>query len=187
MVNDEAKLGATEGDISQERAPGQTETEALGKQIEELNAKAEDYLDKYRRSVAEFANYRKRQERDREQQTLRYQMDVMRKLLPVVDDFERALDNVPEGFDEHGWVEGMRLIWHKLETLLQDFGVKAIEAVGQPFDPNFHSALMQAESDSYPAGVVMEELQRGYTMADQVLRPTVVKISNGKATETSEL
>jgi molecular chaperone GrpE len=155
------------------------ELEALRGEAREWHAKADEWLDSYRRSVAEFSNYRKRIEREREQQTLRISMDLLKRLIPIMDDFERALKNVPEEANGSSWVEGITLIERKMWAILQGFQVAPIEALGQPFDPNLHSAVMQAESDTYPAGIVMEELQRGYRVADQVLRPAMVKVSSG--------
>lgn len=153
--------------------------EELIRETDQWRQKAEEYLDKYRRSVAEFSNYRKRQERERAEQALRTRAEVLRKLLPVVDDFERAVDSIPEQFTDAGWVEGVLLIERKLSSILKGFEVVPIEALGKPFDPNFCSALMQCESDEHPPGTVMEELQKGYLIADRVLRPTIVKVSTG--------
>jgi len=153
--------------------------ETLRKELEASRAQAEQWLDQYRRSVAEFANYRKRQEREREQQVVRIKIDVLKRLLPALDDLERALRHVPDGLQETTWLEGVALIGRKLQGLLEEFQAQPIEALGKPFDPNYHAALLQEESDAYPAGTVIEELQRGYLLADQVLRPTLVKVSNG--------
>ena len=175
-----------------EQAPGPSgtgeeekidEMEELRQQAEEWRSKADELLDKYRRSVAEFSNYRKRQDRDREQQRLRLSMEVMRQLLPVMDDFDRALQNIPDGLSESEWLEGVELVDRKLKALMEGFQVVPIEAVGKPFNPAFHSALMQEESDDYPDSTVMEELRRGYLLADQVLRPSLVKVSRRTASE----
>jgi len=154
-------------------------TEELLQEIERWREKADEYLDKYRRSVAEFANYRKREERTREEEALRTSARVLRRLLPVVDDFERAIGSIPEEFVEAQWVEGILLIQRKLTSILESFQVVPIEALGKPFDPSYHEALMEGESSEHPAGTVMEELQRGYLIADRVLRPTIVKVSSG--------
>ena len=147
--------------------------------LQELQSKADEYLDKYRRSAAEFSNYRKRQERERTQQMLRSKISILGQLLPVVDDLERALDHVPEDQAEVGWVQGMVLIEQKMKKLLEGFGVVPIETVGERFDPEFHSGLMKEESDAYPVNTVMEELQRGYLIDGKVLRAAMVKLSLG--------
>lgn len=155
-------------------------------EAEKWRAQAETYLDQYRRSMAEFSNYRKRQERDQQQQEQRLTIDVLKPLLPIVDDLQRAVRNVPTEFAGNPWVEGVALIERKVMTLLAGFQAVPIVALGQPFDPNFHAALMQSESDEYPAGVVMEELQTGYKVGEQVLRPTLVKVSSGPGPQAQQ-
>jgi len=163
-----------------------SEIEALRREVEEWRAKSDELLDKYKRSLADFANYRKRQDRDREDQSLWIKADVLRQFLPVLEDFERALKNVPGEYAKAGWVEGITLIERKLNSVLAKFEVSPIEALGKPFDPAFHSALVTEASDEYPPGIVMEELQRGYCLADRVLRPAVVKVSNGPASQKAD-
>jgi molecular chaperone GrpE len=148
-------------------------------EVAEWQAKADEYLDKYRRSVAEFANYRRRQDRERESEVRRISMQVLRHLLPPLDDLDRALASVPSEHRDSPWVEGVRLIDRKLRAILDEFHVKPIEAAGKTFDPRYHSALLQEASDTYPEGTVMEELQHGYMLGDDVLRPAVVKVSKG--------
>jgi len=162
------------------------EIEALRREVAEWRAKADELLDKYKRSLADFVNYRKRQDRDREEETLRIRMDVIRQFLPVVDDFERALKQVPDEYAKASWIEGITLIERKLKSILANLQVSPIEALGQPFDPNLHSALLMDHSDEYPPGTVMEELQKGYRLADRVLRPTIVKVSNGPKDQKAE-
>jgi len=167
-----------EQSVNEQQGEGQP-TPAPVDEVTERQAKADEYLDKYRRSVAEFANYRRRQDREREGEARRISMQVLRRLLPPLDDLDRALDSVPPEHRDSPWVEGVRLIDRKLRGILDEFHVKPIEAAGKPFDPRYHSALLQEESDTHPEGVVMEELQRGYIMGDDVLRPSVVKVSKG--------
>lgn len=153
---------------------------------EDWQAKAEEWLDKYRRSAAEFSNYRKRMDRERARQRQQLQMDLLRKLLPIVDDFERALANIPEDRQDFEWVEGVMLIERKLQNLLKEMGVDIIAAEGEPFDPNYHHALLREESEEYPEGIVLEELQKGYLLEDRVLRPTMVKVSSGPGSRTDK-
>jgi molecular chaperone GrpE len=161
----------------------QEPSEALQQEIEEWRNKADAYLDKYRRSAAEFSNYRKRLEREREERTLRLRSMVLGRLLPIVDDLERAIQNVPDEVAESDWTQGIILIERKLKALLQEFDVVPIEAEGKPFDPYYHEALMQEESDEYPEGIVSGEMEKGYMIADHVLRPTRVKVSTGPGPE----
>ena len=161
------------------------ELEALRQEVETLRTESEELLDKYRRSLADFANFRKRQERDREQEFRRLMMDVLRQFLPIVDDFRRANENVPQSLADSEWVAGVQLIERKIEKMLEQYEVTPIDALGKPFDPHFHSALVQEESDEYPAGTVAK-MQRGYMMGDDVLRPTLVKVSSGPGTKDAE-
>jgi len=147
--------------------------------IEALQAQADDYKDKYLRSVAEFSNYRKRQDREREQQTWRIKASVLKDLLDPLDDFRRALEHVPDSEQDSDWVRGIMLIEQKLLGLLSQYNVTPIDAVGKPFDPGYHDALLRAPSDEYPEGTVSAELRKGYMMDDQVLRPAVVQVSQG--------
>ncbi len=167
-------------DTSADETPD--ETEKMRQEIDQLRAEADQWLDKYRRSVADFSNYRKRQDRAREQETSRITMSVLRRLLPIVDDFDRALKDGSSESAESCWKEGILLIRRKLRSLLQDYQVVPMEALGKPFDPKHHSALIRGESDEYPEGTVMEELQRGYLVAGQVLRPALVGVSTGPKT-----
>ena len=158
---------------------GMTNTEALFTRIKELESESAENRDKYLRSVADLSNYRKRIERDREQQAWREKARIVSRFLEIMDDFERATDAIPETVRNDGWVEGIMLVERKLRTTLQEFNVETFTSVGQVFDPNLHSALMEGESNTYPQGVVMAELQKGYMMDDQVLRHAMVQVSSG--------
>jgi len=151
----------------------------LRQELETWRSKADEYLDRYRRSVAEFDNYRKRQERERDNERLRMKMELFREVLPLADDLHRALQHLREDKADATWVEGVALIARKFDKLLADSGVTPIEAVGKPFDPVYHSAVVREESLEYPEGIVIEELQKGYLLDGAVLRPTMVKVSSG--------
>ncbi len=155
------------------------ELAALRSEVQELKSKADEWLDQYRRSAAEFANYRKRQERDREQQRSALKVDVVKRLFPIIDDLELAMGHAPAELGATGWVEGLLLIARKMKALLSEYGIEPIEALGKPFDPNYHEAVLQEPSDDVPAGMVMEELRPGYRIGDQVVRATQVKVSGG--------
>lgn len=183
QVEEQQGTPDTQAEASAQEGTAKTELEELQQENERLRNEANELLDKYRRALADFSNYRKRQDRDRAQQTTLITMDVLRRFLPILDDLELALKNVPPEFADQGWVEGVVLIKRKMDSMLGEYDVEPIEAMGKPFDPNFHSALFHEESDEYPAGMVMEELQRGYKLDDYVLRPTLVKVSKGPATQ----
>ena len=158
----------------------------LEEQLETAHQEIEQLRDKYLRSLAEMDNYRKRVAREREQQQLRSRMELIRQLLPVVDDYGLALSHVPEEYAGLAWIEGLALIYRKLEQYLSGVGVEPIEAAGQPFDPHYHDALMREASDTYPEGIVTEEIRKGYMMAGEVLRPTLVKVSMGAGVQHEE-
>ncbi len=162
----------------------------LQQALEQAQGEAEQWHDRYLRSAAELANYRKRVEREREQQSLRIKMDVLRQLLPIADDFHLALENVPAEYQESPWVQGLVLIANKIDTLLRQAGVEPIPSIGEPFDPVYHDALMQEESHEYPEGIVSGEIRKGYLLEGEVLRPTLVRVSSGppksKAQEMSD-
>ena len=140
-------------------------------QIEELK-------DRLMRQMAEFDNYRKRTEKEKSQ---RYEVgakDVVEKILPVVDNFERGLAAVPEDEKENPFIDGMEKIYKQLMTTLEGIGVKPIEAVGQEFNPDFHNAVMHVEDEEVGENIVVEELQKGYLYRDGVVRHSMVKVAN---------
>ena len=177
---DETIRNAPHADEQREDEPEDiVDTEALFCRIKELEAESAENRNKYLRSVADLSNYRKRIERDREQQAWREKARIVSRFLEIADDFKRATDAIPETVKGDGWVEGVMLVERKLHTTLQEFNVEPFIAVGELFDPNLHSALMEGESDTYPQGVVMAELQKGYMMDGQVLRHAMVQVSSG--------
>ena len=138
-------------------------------QIEELN-------DKLKRQMAEFDNFRKRTEKEKTQMYDMGAKSIIVKILPVIDNFERGLAAVPEEQREDAFVVGMDKVYRQMLTELDASGVKPIEAVGQEFDPNFHNAVMQVESEEYDSGVVAQELQKGYMYKDSVVRHSMVAV-----------
>ena len=133
--------------------------------------------DKVKRQMAEFDNFRKRTAKEKEQMFSMGEKNVIEKMLPVVDNFERGLAAVPENEKDSAIVSGMEMVYKQLMKQLEDLGVKPIEAVGKEFDPNFHNAVMQVESDEYESGVVAQEFQRGYTYHDTVIRHSMVGVA----------
>ena len=138
-------------------------------QIEELN-------DKLKRQMAEFDNFRKRTEKEKTQMYDMGAKSIIEKILPVIDNFERGLAAVPEEQREDAFVVGMDKVYRQMLTELDASGVKPLEAVGQEFDPNFHNAVMQVESEEYDSGVVAQELQKGYMYKDSVVRHSMVAV-----------
>lgn len=163
---------AISGEVVEEEAPL-----TLEEQLAAAEAQAAEYLDGWQRARAEFANARKRLERDRVEAVLNARIDIAEKLLPILDDFDRALATVPASIAQDSWFEGIELVRRKLQTTLESMNVTPIEAVGQPFDPNFHEALALQPSDEYESGHVMGELQVGYKLGDRVIRPSLVYVA----------
>lgn len=143
---------------------------------EQARAEAADYKDRWMRSVAEFTNYRKRTEREWADVRASAGSDVIKALLPVMDDLDRAFKSVPADLQGQSWVEGFRLIERKFAAALTQAGVTPIESIGQPFDPNLHESVAAEPSDK-PHGTVLDEYRKGYRMNDRVLRPAMVKIA----------
>ena len=137
--------------------------------------KIADLEDRVKRQMAEFENFRKRTDKEKAQMFDMGAKSVIEKILPVIDNFERGLANIPEGADE-AFVNGMQMIYKQMSDELDKIGVKPIEAVGQPFDPNFHNAVMQVESEEYESGTVAQELQKGYMYHDTLVRPSMVGV-----------
>lgn len=150
------------------------EIETLQKQLEEAQAKAAENLDGWQRSQAEFINYKNRVQRDRENDYLAMKGDIIKKLLPVLDDLERALANRPL---DDSWSNGMELIARKFQTILDNEGVKRIEAAGQLFDPNYHEAISSEPNEDVESGHVIEVVQNGYMLGERVIRPAMVRVA----------
>jgi molecular chaperone GrpE len=144
-------------------------------ELEQVRNDAADMLDQLQRARAEFANFRRRQEQEHELLRQRAGERIIRKLLPVADDFDRALRSVPDEIAAHPWVEGIRLVERKLWQVLESEGVSVMESVGQPFDPSRHEAVM-VDENAGAADTVVDEFQRGYFVHDSVLRPAMVKV-----------
>ncbi len=138
----------------------------------------EDLTDKLTRQMAEFDNYRKRTEKEK---TAMYEIgakEVVEKILPVVDNFERGLAAVPEDKKDDSFVAGMEMIYKQIMTSLEEIGVKPIEAVGKEFNPDFHNAVMHIEDEELGENIVAEEFQKGYTYRENVVRHSMVKVAN---------
>ena len=146
------------------------------KKEDAVKAQINELQDKVMRQMAEFENFRKRSEKEKSAMFETGAKSVIEKILPVVDNFERGLATVPEDEKDAPFVDGMNRIYKQLMTELENIGVKPIEAVGQEFDPNLHNAVMQVESDEYESGVIAQELQKGYTYRDSVVRHSMVGV-----------
>ena len=152
----------------------QGEVEALKRQLEEAGAKLAESVEGWQRSQADFQNYRKRVERDNEMMYASMKSDIVKKVLPVLDDLERALQNRPA---DDAWAGGVELIARKFQNILDVEGVKRIEAAGAEFDPKFHEAISHEESEDVASGHVIEVVQNGYMLGERVIRPALVRVA----------
>jgi len=173
-VQAEATASSPKGEMFENGEQPQAEIEALQKQLEEAEAKVAENLDGWQRAQAEFVNYKNRVQRDREMDYASMKGDIIKKVLPVLDDMERALANRPEG---DSWANGMELIARKFQTILEAEGVARIEVAGQLFDPNFHEAISSEPSDEVESGYVIEVMQNGYMLGERVIRPAMVRVA----------
>src|SRR3989442_437103 len=149
----------------------------------ELQAAREDaqaMFARYQRLAADFENYKRRTRQELADRTQYANEELLRKLLPILDNFRRALDHAPEGIDRN-WFEGIKLVARQFEETLQAQGLSTIPAVGEKFDPSQHEAIAREETDEHAEGTVVEEMQPGYRLHQRVLRPTLVKVAHPRA------
>lgn len=149
----------------------------LEEQLEELKLKADEYLDGWQRSRAEFANYKKRIEREQAQIYQNASGDVLKRFLDVIDDLERAIKNQPTEGDFADWVAGIALVYRKLLKILEQEGVTVMDVAGNQFDPNQHEAISYEENEGMSEGHIIEVVKQGYRLGDRVLRPAVVRVA----------
>lgn len=153
------------------------QVEQLSRELEQARARGDENLAKWQRSAADFANFKRRTDEERRGSAALANAALITRLLAVLDDFDRALANVPEDAHE-SWVEGIRLVERKLRGVLESEGVSSIDAIGKPFDPNLHEAVVHEETTDHPDNHVIDELQRGYRLRDRVIRPSLVRVAN---------
>lgn len=161
---------------SKESRKEKKKREKADKKQDALKEKIEELEDRVKRQMAEFDNFRKRSEKEKTMMFETGARSVIEKILPVVDNFERGLASVPEEQKADGFAQGMEMIYKQLMTELEKMEVKPIPAVGEEFNPDFHNAVMQVESEEYESGVIAQELQKGYTYRDGVVRHSMVAV-----------
>ena len=173
----EAKASETDKETEKSEDAGKKE-KAPEKKKDPKDEKIDELNDKLRRSMAEFDNYRKRTDTEKSAMYEIGAKDVIEKILPIVDNFERGLNTIPEDAKGTAFAEGMEKIYKQFVKTLDDLGVKPIEAVGKPFDPNFHNAVMHVEDENLGENVVAAELQKGYTYKESIVRHSMVQVAN---------
>lgn len=175
-VSEEAEACEAEGEETAEDAT--KKKRFFEKKKDKRDEQIEDLTDKLKRQMAEFDNYRKRTEKEKSAMYEVGAKDVIEKMLPIVDNFERGLATVTEEQKSDPFVEGMEKVYKHLMTTLEGIGVKPIEAVGQEFNPDLHNAVMHVEDEELGENVIAEEFQKGYTYRDTVVRYSMVKVAN---------
>lgn len=165
------EAGVAEAQAEEMADQGQDELARLKTEVEETQQR-------FVRAQADFDNFRRRTQKEKEELAKYASMKLVTELVPVIDNFERAMATVPEGTESESFSKGIQMIFRQLETVLNNEGLTAMDTVGQPFNPEFHQAIMQVESDEYEEGTVVEEVQKGYMLKDKVLRPAMVKVSS---------
>lgn len=158
------------GDVQEPSAEAQAE-------LDKLRAEAEEHKQRLLRTQADYDNFRRRTVKEKEELGKYASAKLITELLPVIDNFERALGLVNDSEEVASYAKGVEMIFRQLEGVLKAEGLSAMESVGTPFNPEFHQAIMQVESDEYEEGTVVEEVQKGYILKDKVLRPAMVKVS----------
>ncbi|HEX2906804.1 MAG TPA: nucleotide exchange factor GrpE [Phototrophicaceae bacterium] len=164
---------APEADAEADTVRESTQNEELLK----VQKQALEYMEGWQRERADFNNYRKRVETQQKDSYQNASLELLKKLLPIVDDFERALGNVPPDMAEQPWLSGMTLINRKFQKILEEYGVETVDPVGQPFDPNRHEAVSTDESGTAESGQITATLQKGYVYGERILRPALVRVA----------
>lgn len=185
-LNQEVETEATQDATATATEEQQTEQEPVNVEahtpeelvalLKKLSAEAEDYKTRYLRAQADFDNFRRRSRQEKEEFAAYANVKIIEELLPVIDTFEMALKS-SENADTKTLLTGVQMVHRQLMTVLDNYGLQPIPAVGQPFDPNLHEGIMRVESSDYPVNTVVEELRSGYKVKEKVVRPSMVKVS----------
>ena len=176
--------GSSDADVKTEKsddasdAQGAEETVDINNKKDQKDAVIEDLQDRLKRQMAEFDNYRKRTDKEKSAMFEMGASDVVKKLLPIVDNFERGFKSVTEEELQTPFAKGMDMVYKQTIKMLEDLQVKPIEAVGSEFNPEFHNAVMHVEDDSQGENIIVEEFEKGYTYRDVVIRHSMVKVAN---------
>jgi molecular chaperone GrpE len=173
---DEERSAAAKTDAERQSQPDE------GSELERQRREKEELFDRYQRLAADFENYKRRTRQERAELMQFAQESLLVQLLPILDNFHRAMEHAPED-SGNGWVDGVRMILKQMEDVLQGAGLSAISAEGEAFDPKLHEAVLREESSEHPDNTVLAEVRRGYRLHDKIVRPTLVKV----ASSTSQL
>jgi molecular chaperone GrpE len=169
--------------IEEDRKGKEREIEELKKKLEETEKEAKDHYERLLRMAADFENYKKRAVKEKEEWMKFANEDLLKAILPFIDNLERAVNHAEKVKDTGVMMEGVRLTLQQLLQILNKFGVSPIESIGKPFDPTFHEAMLMVETDQHQPNQVVEEFQKGYLLNDRLLRPATVSVSKPPAKE----
>lgn len=172
------KAGKNSGSDRQDEEKSRDDTaSALKEELKSLKAQNKDYYGQLQRQQAEFDNFRKRTQKEKDDLVKYAAERVLTSMLPIVDNFERALAAAKSNSDMESFSRGVEMIFRQMMTILEKEGLRPIEAVGKPFDPNLHEAVLQEDSEEHAENIVIEELQKGYYLKDKIIRPSMVKVA----------
>jgi molecular chaperone GrpE len=174
QIHDEEPTPETAEQKSSSAEQGQGVSQAT---FDALQTQAQEYLEGWQRNRAEFANYKKRIEREMKDTHSNAAGSVLKDILPAIDDFDRAMNNIPDTLKDDKWVGGVGMVLRKFNKILEDYNVTVLDPVGEPFDPNLHEAIGMDDSDSVATGHVTATMQKGYVLGDRVLRPALVRVA----------
>lgn len=180
VQENEEIMDGNEANSDAEETPAETagsSEDPVEKALAEERAKYEEMKDRFLRSQADFDNYRKRMQKEREEMAKYASRTLLEKLLPAIDNLERAIDSSKQSESFEMLAQGVEMVYRQIMDALREEGAVPLETVGKPFDPHFHQAVMQEESDQYESGIVIEEFQKGYMLKDKLIRPAMVKVS----------
>ncbi|RKL68661.1 nucleotide exchange factor GrpE [Salipaludibacillus neizhouensis] len=186
VYDDQDTKGSTEDEVIEpvhaelvddEEGQEDTDEEETSDELNQLNEKLEETNNRLLRTQADFDNFRRRMNKEKESAAKYKSQSLAESLLPAMDNFERALQVDAQSEDTKGLLQGMEMVYRQLKEALEKEGIVPIETVGQPFDPHFHQAVMQVESEEFESNIVVEELQPGYKLKDRIIRPAMVKVN----------
>ena len=177
-ANQETPQSATQAEAVPELEAPSSLVKELQEELEQTKAQAGEYLEGWQRARAEFANYKRRTEAERAELTVTAGAEALKRVLPAIDDFERAAQTLPEDLKDNAWVNGVMLVHRKLFSALEAAGVKPLVVnPGDVFNPNLHEAITHEDSEQFASGQIIGEVQRGYKMGERVLRPAMVRVA----------
>ena len=181
MINNEAADAKPAEDVVEDASAAAESAEpaelSLEEKLENALAESAKNLDGWQRALADLSNARKRFDRQTQMSYTNATVEVVSKLLPAIDDFDRALQSVPAEIAENAWFDGLNGVLRKLNHILEGINAERIPSVGEPFDPTYHEAISSEDSDEYESGIVTKELQAGYKIGDRVIRPSLVFVA----------